>query len=106
MDKSFQKADWRTRPLNKEMITYAVSDTRYLVKLTYELLVDLKNHCETQGQNIEEIFADIQQTCKALTLSKYEKPKIFAKSFNKIVEQVEQSFSPLQLQLLQIIWVN
>ena len=104
-DKSFQKADWRIRPLNKEMMIYAVSDTRYLIRLTYELLVDLNNHCNTTDQNANNIFIEIQQICKALSLSKYEKPKIFSKAYSKLVEQVQQRYNSLQLQALQIIWV-
>lgn len=88
------------------MITYAVSDTKYLIQLTYELLKDLKCHCDSQGKDVNEVYNDVQQTCKAISLSRYEKPKIFTKGYYKIVEQVENRFSPLQLQLLQLIWVK
>jgi len=105
-DKSFQKADWRVRPLNKEMITYAVSDTRYLARLTYDLLSDLKSYCDSNYQNIEEVFTDIQLTCKNLTLSRYEKPKVFSNGYGKLVDQLQQRYNPLQLKILQVIWVK
>ncbi len=37
-EKRFQKADWTKRPLSKEMLSYAINDTTYLVNL-YEVLV-------------------------------------------------------------------
>lgn len=84
---------------------YAVSDTRYLIRLTYELMSDLSNYYQTINQNVDDVFAEIQKTCKTLSLSKYEKPNIFPKSFTKLVEQVEQRYSPLQLQVLHAVWV-
>jgi ribonuclease D len=43
LDKRFQRADWSTRPLSREMLAYAASDTHYLPRLRdilRELLVE------------------------------------------------------------------
>lgn len=42
-DKKFQKADWLKRPISKEMLSYAINDTTYLIKLYNKLVEELKN---------------------------------------------------------------
>ncbi|HII72155.1 TPA: hypothetical protein HA265_05355 [Candidatus Woesearchaeota archaeon] len=42
-EKKFQMADWTKRPLDKEMIEYAVKDTKYLILLRDILRKELKN---------------------------------------------------------------
>ncbi|MDO5295995.1 MAG: HRDC domain-containing protein [bacterium] len=43
LDKQYQRADWRQRPLSPEMLQYARYDTAYLFDLRKELLKELKN---------------------------------------------------------------
>lgn len=42
VDKRFQKKDWSVRPLPKEMLDYAASDTLYLIELAHILREKLK----------------------------------------------------------------
>jgi ribonuclease D len=42
LDKRFQRADWSARPLSREMLEYAASDTRYLPTLRDVLLERLR----------------------------------------------------------------
>ena len=42
LDKHYQKANWGVRPLSREMLQYAVSDTRFLSELKDKLSVELK----------------------------------------------------------------
>jgi len=42
MDKFYQVANWRMRPLNKDMLTYAREDSHYLIPI-YLLLLKLLN---------------------------------------------------------------
>lgn len=39
--KAFQLADWRMRPLSKELIEYSRSDTHFLLRIYDELRMDL-----------------------------------------------------------------
>lgn len=46
LDKTFQVADWRIRPLPKGMLDYARSDSHYLIPLfvlMQQMLVDAKD---------------------------------------------------------------
>jgi ribonuclease D len=42
-EKKYQKADWTIRPIDKEMLSYAVGDSKYLIKLKKILLTLMKN---------------------------------------------------------------
>ena len=42
MSKRHQRADWAMRPLTESMLEYAANDTRYLFKLTDELIEELR----------------------------------------------------------------
>ena len=42
LDKKYQKANWGVRPLSREMLRYAVSDTRFLSALKDRLSSQLK----------------------------------------------------------------
>ena len=44
LDKRYQKANWGVRPLSREMLQYAVSDTRFLSELKDKLLSELIEH--------------------------------------------------------------
>jgi ribonuclease D len=47
VDKTAQKADWRVRPLHRDLISYAPKDARYVLQLWYNLLPKLS--CDTLG---------------------------------------------------------
>jgi ribonuclease D len=59
MNKKFQKADWGRRPLTKEMLDYASSDTLHLKKLRDLLSAEL----ERKGR-LEEVTGQFAQICK------------------------------------------
>ena len=42
LDKKYQKANWGVRPLSREMLHYAVNDTRFLSELKEKLLGELR----------------------------------------------------------------
>ncbi len=59
MNKKFQKADWGHRPLTKEMLDYASSDTVHLKKLRDLLAADL----EKKGR-LKEVTGQFAQICR------------------------------------------
>ncbi len=59
MNKKFQKADWGRRPLTKEMLDYASSDTIHLKKLRDLLFEELE-----QKGRLEEAMGQFAQICK------------------------------------------
>jgi len=42
LDKSHQRADWAQRPLSREMLAYAATDTRHLIELAEKLRAELE----------------------------------------------------------------
>ena len=59
MNKKFQKADWGRRPLTKEMLDYASSDTVHLKKLRDLLAAEL-----VKKGRLEEVTGQFAQICK------------------------------------------
>ncbi|XP_057378683.1 exosome component 10-like [Daphnia carinata] len=49
ISKCYQRADWRIRPLSKEMLNYARGDTHYLIYIYERLKQDL-NSCRLRGK--------------------------------------------------------
>ena len=59
LDKKYQKANWGVRPLSREMLRYAVSDTRYLSALKDRFTVQLKE------RGMEELAGeDFRRLCR------------------------------------------
>ena len=63
MDKKYQKANWGVRPLSREMLRYAVSDTRFLSELKAHLSAEL--HDRGMEDLAEEDFARLCKTAAA-----------------------------------------
>ena len=59
LDKKYQKANWGIRPLSREMLQYAVSDTRFLSALKDRLSAELKE------RGMEDMAAeDFERLCQ------------------------------------------
>ncbi|KAI9911246.1 hypothetical protein PsorP6_009070 [Peronosclerospora sorghi] len=71
-DKQYQLADWRIRPLEKEMIKYARQDTRYLLFIYDRLKKELVQAGRKSQQSL--LFQTLQKSSK-LCLHVYEKPQ-------------------------------
>ena len=69
-DKKFQLADWRIRPLTEEMVQYARSDTRYLIKI-YHLM---KNGLLDQGNENKNLLNSVYDQSNDVCKQRYEKP--------------------------------
>lgn len=68
LDKKYQLADWRKRPLPKEMLHYARCDTHFLIPIFHALRKEI---LEREGEaGIEQVFLLSKMTC----LQRYEKP--------------------------------
>lgn len=62
LDKSYQTADWRKRPLPPEMLKYACGDTHYLIKL-YTILKNKALQMENGKEKIVQIMKNCRHTC-------------------------------------------
>ncbi|KAG6619407.1 exosome complex exonuclease RRP6-like protein [Phytophthora cinnamomi] len=71
-DKQYQLADWRTRPLDKNMVKYAREDTRYLLFIYDRLKKEL---LQAGAKSRESLLFQTLQNSSKLCLQVYEKPQ-------------------------------
>lgn len=71
-DKQYQLADWRVRPLDKNMVKYAREDTRYLLYIYDQMKQELLAESATSRSNM--LFEALQNSSK-ICLQVYDKPQ-------------------------------
>ena len=72
MDKKFQLADWRIRPLGPEMLEYAMDDVRHLSELFHKMKADLLSKGNANLNLLRSVYDASNDLCKF----RYEKPSI------------------------------
>jgi hypothetical protein len=78
VDKQHQLADWRQRPLPPHLISYAQSDTHYLLYIYDRLRIDV--HALHGREGIVAILDSSRRTC----LRRYEKPPFWGMGYRKL----------------------
>ncbi|CAD6194017.1 unnamed protein product [Caenorhabditis auriculariae] len=63
LDKQYQLADWRLRPLQDAMLNYAREDTHYLLYCFDKLREELLNSPEGSPQLLREVYQDAVEIC-------------------------------------------
>lgn len=101
MDKTFQLADWRLRPLPDELITYARLDTRYLIYIYERINNDLLDACNGRVYLLRSVY----QQSKDICLKRYEKPVIGPRSFNDLYRKSKKTFDNQQLYALKKLFM-
>ena len=71
--KQYQMADWRIRPLPKEMFNYARSDTHFLLYIYDNMRNELIEKSEASQTN-ENFVANVLEASKEEALQRYERP--------------------------------
>ena len=94
-DKKFQLADWRIRPLTEEMVMYARSDTRYLIKI-YHLM---KNGLLDQGNENKNLLNSVYDQSNDVCKQRYEKPLIRSDDYLKHLRKSNINFNSRQLNV-------
>ena len=64
VDKQYQLADWRIRPLPKEMVFYARQDTRYLIYLYTRLKNELISKGNAESNLLHACLHQSNDICK------------------------------------------
>lgn len=68
VDKQFQRADWRIRPLPQEMLNYAKEDAHYLCYVFERLKQDLMLNED------DNLLSTVWETSKLVCLTRYQFP--------------------------------
>jgi exosome complex exonuclease RRP6 len=80
VDKKYQLADWRVRPLPSELVKYARQDTHYLIHIYFRMRQELYD----RGGGLEKEH-DVLQRSMEICLRRYEKELFTEASFYAIV---------------------
>ena len=100
VDKQFQLADWRIRPLPDEMLKYARMDTHYLLYIYDRMRNDLIRKGNESFNLLTSVYSKSSQTC----LKKYEKPLQEEDGHLRILSKSNLVLNSRQLFALQQIY--
>lgn len=81
-DKKHQLSDWRQRPLPPDMLSYAVSDTKYLLDIYDKLRLELMEH--DKGSNAISITS-VLDASKKVCLIRYDKEPFYPSAYKKLL---------------------
>ncbi|KAG1711750.1 hypothetical protein DVH05_008993 [Phytophthora capsici] len=97
-DKQYQLADWRIRPLEKNMIKYAREDTRYLLFIYDRLKKEL---LQAGAKSRESLLFQTLQNSSKLCLQVYEKPRPTEEDALAVGEKLKGTVNIRELSELQ-----
>uniref|UniRef100_A0A224YSY7 Exosome complex component 10 homolog n=1 Tax=Rhipicephalus zambeziensis TaxID=60191 RepID=A0A224YSY7_9ACAR len=99
-DKQFQLADWRIRPLPPEMVSYAQSDTHYLLYIMDRMKRDLADRSNENDNLLRSVF----DRSKQVALRRYEKPSYHEQSYMELYRKSRKTFNSRQLHALRHLY--
>ncbi|GIY19961.1 hypothetical protein CDAR_583751 [Caerostris darwini] len=100
MDKQFQLADWRIRPLPEEMIKYAREDTHYLLYV-YDCI---KNDLIKAGNDMKNLLYSTIERSKMICSKKYQKPLFTEDKYLELYGKSKKVFNAKQLYCLKELY--
>ncbi|XP_017481740.1 PREDICTED: exosome component 10 [Rhagoletis zephyria] len=100
VDKTFQLADWRIRPLPNELVSYARQDTHYLIYIFDRITNDLLEAGSRQTNLLLNIYQRSTEICK----KRYVKPHVTADSHMDIYRKSKRIFDNRQLYALREVF--
>lgn len=100
VDKRYQLADWRIRPLPVEMIKYAREDTHYLLYV-YDCL---KNDLVNAGNDMKNLLHSTFERSKLICAKKYRKPLFTDDKYLELYKKCRKTFNAKQLYCLKELY--
>uniref|UniRef100_V9KDS6 Exosome complex component 10 n=1 Tax=Callorhinchus milii TaxID=7868 RepID=V9KDS6_CALMI len=99
-DKRYQLADWRMRPLPKEMLHYAQEDTHYLLYV-YDTM---KNQLWEQGNEQARLIHLVWHKSKDVCLKKYCKPIFTEESYLELNRKQKKHLNTQQMTAFRLLY--
>ncbi|KAL3067995.1 hypothetical protein niasHT_037985 [Heterodera trifolii] len=102
LDKQFQMADWRQRPLIEPMVNYARADTHFLLDCYDRLKLGLakhRSHNDTARSALCEVFMQSVQICQLV----FKQPRFNPMGHMKLLRSGRR-FNNRQLEALARLW--
>lgn len=100
VDKIFQLADWRIRPLPEDFLKYAQQDTHYLLYVYDRLRNDLIDAANGVTNLLSTVFHDGKIVCS----KRYEKPIFNSQSYKDLYLKMKKSYNTSQLHALKNLY--
>lgn len=99
VDKKYQLADWRIRPLPAEMAKYAREDTHYLLYVADVM----RNELLDRGNVAKNLLKSCLDRSRYLCMQAYDKPRVDEHSARKLYERHERvsPLDPMQQQVFR-----
>ena len=99
VDKAYQLADWRIRPLGAEMLNYAREDTHYLLYVYDRMRADLLAKGNAQANLLRAVWDRSRDVC----LQRYEKSVYDASMATALYNKNSRSLSSRQLSVFKAL---
>uniref|UniRef100_A0A1I8JFY6 HRDC domain-containing protein n=1 Tax=Macrostomum lignano TaxID=282301 RepID=A0A1I8JFY6_9PLAT len=100
LDKQYQLADWRVRPLPAEMLRYARCDTRYLLYIADRMRAELWRRADGQPDLVLRVFDASRRLCREL----YKKPSLGADDYRQLLAKSRKAFNSGQIHALERLY--
>ncbi|XP_076059999.1 exosome component Rrp6 [Oratosquilla oratoria] len=101
VDKTYQRADWRIRPLPQEFLDYARKDSHFLLYI-YDML---RNELIEKGDNLNNLIHIVYRRSTELCLKRYEKPYVGPESHMEMYRRSRKLFNSQQLYALKHLYL-
>jgi len=92
LDKAYQVADWRLRPLPEEMMHYAQGDTHYLLYI-YDCM---RNEAYEKGDERQNLLRSVWTRSRDICLLTFEKPVITETTYDDFLQKNDVTLDPTQ----------
>jgi hypothetical protein len=97
VDKQYQLADWRIRPLPAELINYAREDTHYLLYI-FDVM---RNQLIDRGNEQGNLLVSVYERSKTIAAKVYQKPNHKDDDFLELYRKSKKIFSNQQMAALK-----
>ncbi|XP_065661532.1 exosome complex component 10 isoform X2 [Hydra vulgaris] len=98
--KQYQLADWRIRPIPKEMVLYAQEDTHYLLYV-YDVL---RNQLLNKGNANKNLLKSVYSKSTSICATMYQKPLFNNDSYIATYEKYRGRLNPQQLECFRLLF--
>ncbi|KRX09565.1 Ribonuclease H-like domain [Pseudocohnilembus persalinus] len=100
-DKKYQLADWRQRPLSKDLLYYARQDTHFLFKIYENLKNELIKVALVKSIDPYQQMISVLKKSGEVTLKKYQKPQLKDSAYEQILQRHRGIFNKNKLKVLE-----
>jgi len=100
-DKTYQRADWRIRPLPEDFISYARQDSHYLLFI-YDLM---RNELIDKGNNLNNLINAVYCRSTDICMKRYEKPIVTPESHLDLYRRSRKFLNSRQMYALQKLYL-